>query len=76
MPENETDSYTDKIVTEIKLSKPMDHVKKNVIYDIRIDEGVPSLDKILVGNEEVDPKESIVILHFALEKVVIWPKEE
>lgn len=30
-PENETDSYTDKIVTEIKLSKPMDHFKKNVI---------------------------------------------
>lgn len=53
LPE-ETDLYTDKAITEIELPELLVCLKENVVKDICIDEGVPSVEKNLLGNEEAD----------------------
>lgn len=67
LPENETALYTDKTVTD-ELPELMSCFKENAIKDICIDKGVPALDKILVGNVEVDHKRYFGILQSELDE--------
>lgn len=67
LAERETALYTDKIVTE-ELPELIPCFKVNSIKDICIDEGVPALDKVLVGNVEVDHKRYFGILQSELDE--------
>ncbi|KAJ8637111.1 hypothetical protein MRB53_011378 [Persea americana] len=67
LPENETALYADKTVTD-EMPELMSCFKENAIKDICIDKGVPALDKILVGNVEVDHKRYFGILQSELDE--------
>ncbi|XP_068642683.1 uncharacterized protein [Aristolochia californica] len=57
LSEKETEIYTDKTVTEIELPELLLCFKESgyhVVKDICVDEGVPSLDKILLENDDMD----------------------
>ncbi|XP_058115206.1 uncharacterized protein LOC131258127 isoform X2 [Magnolia sinica] len=56
LSEKDADLYTDKTVTEIELSELMVYSKDNVVKDICIDDGIPTMDKVLVENDEVGQK--------------------
>ncbi|XP_058112471.1 uncharacterized protein LOC131255698 [Magnolia sinica] len=70
--EDDTYFYTDKSVTDIELPELVSRFKDNsyyVVKDICVDIGVPSLDKILEENGEVDHKGVIDFPHSDLDEI-------